>query len=201
MASKSQITSSTPTYCFQEWLAGLTDCERNALSAYKDNTENLKALILGNSQSETLSSTGWIWKTEHLDHLDAAISRFQHRPELTLWCAVADGQGVINAINGDEYRYQPYISTSRSKEASYSFFRSPIVHKPFLLEFNMDRDFCGAQLPLQDGIGDGEYEIVLPRNRSYRVISNNQTIPFSQVRPDIARDADKTVTVLRLKPM
>lgn len=200
MTIEHNIPSNAPTYCFNEWLKGLNCSEKTALDNYKDCSQELKAMILGKDQDKTHGSRGWEWKNEHLFHLDAAISRLKHHAGLSLWCAIADGQNMIDALNEGIYHYKPYISTSRYKESSYKFFSSPVVYQPYLLQFNMNKDFCGAQFPLQENAGDGEYEIVLPRNRSYQVVSAEEIL-FSEVRPAIKRYANKMVKHLQLEPI
>jgi len=185
---------------FGDWVRGLSELEIGALRAYKSETENLKRFLLGTDQTPGLSAGDWTWTTDHVTALDAAIAKLEHPAGTKLWCAVAEGARVRNLIADGVYRFAPYISVSKTQALSYRFFTAPIAN-PILLQFDMDREFVAAQLPPREGIGDGEHEIVLPRNTAYRVVADNQTIPFNSIRRELVRFAKEIVTVVELKPM
>ncbi len=186
-----------PTYSFPDWLHDLSEHERRALTAYKDESANLKAFLLEQKQDPALSSTGWLWKAEDVTAIDAAVARLKHQSPLKLWCAVADGRSVRSAIAGEVYEYRGYISVSKVETSAYSFFSSSIVYEPILLEFHMDHDFSAAQTPLREGVGDGENELILPRGRRYRII-NQRNMPFAAARPHLVKFKDVTITILEL---
>jgi hypothetical protein len=188
------------TYNFVEWLENLTCGERAALTAYKDETENLKRLLLGKDQQQALSSTGRVWTMDDVAALDSAVSKLINLAPVKLWCAVADGRNVRSAIADGVYHFAAHISASATETAAYSFFSGAVIYDPILLEFDMRENFLAARLPLREGAGDGEYERILPRNTPYKIVAS-RTIPFSEVRPDIKRAAGQVVTVLRLAPI
>jgi hypothetical protein len=183
---------------FQEWLASLSGVERDALRAYKDSTENLKALIFNQPQDAPSNNPNWKWTDDHVKALDSAIAKLKHSPA-TLWCAVPNGSSVRKHIVDETYRFPAHISASRSQSAAYSFSAGPEVDDPILLKFFMNDSFIAAQLPLSSGTGDGEQELILPRNVAYEVIREADSIPFTKVKSGTPHK-DKIVTIIELKP-
>ena len=189
-----------PTNNFSDWLKDLTPEERATLSAYKDESENLKAFLTDKQQTLSLSSTEWMWTSEHVSVIDSAIAKLVHRAPATLWCAVADGRQVRDAIRCGVYHFVPFISTSITETAAYRFFSGPVIEAPVLLQFVMATDFVAAQLPLSEGAGDGENERLLPRNTGYKVLDQSRTFPLRNANPAY-RGGDQHITVMQLRPI
>jgi hypothetical protein len=183
-----------PTYCQDEWWNNLSPEQQALIDRYYSSCSNLKALILRRPQDTFEDPDAPLWSREELPIIDRAIEELRHRGPMTLWCAVPEGNKVRECIVDGLYRYQPYISVTRSEDAVGRFFAG-IIADPVLLKFDMERDFCAA-VP---GTHNEEGELILPRAMTYRVMDCEIEM-LAKFAPHM-RDAAKTaVTIIRVVP-
>lgn len=151
---------------FQGWVSAITPQERAAVQAYRD---SLYRMVNGSLARDKGFLPENEWK-ELIENLDSAIQKCRLPHPMVFF---RGGLGRKDRQDGEEVPIQRFMSTSLTQAGAERFLKSP---KHVLMEIRVPAGTPIAPIGILPGLypdQEKEFEILLPRGYTYRIVKAN----------------------------